>query len=143
MATVEIGEGLEIPEAELSFTTGPSSGPGGQNVNRTHTRATLSFDVAASPSLSDEQRRRIVERLGSRLTKGGMLRVTSQRHRSQAANRKAALVRFTELLAEAQAEDPERRPTRVPKAVRRRRLESKRHRARVKRERHSPPPSGD
>lgn len=138
MAAVEIEGGPAIPEEELTFTTGPSSGPGGQNVNRVHTRATLSFDVAGSPSLTDEQRRRITERLGSRLTRHGVLRVTSQRHRSQAANRKAALERFAELLADALSEDPERRTTRVPKAARRRRLEAKRRRSRVKRERQSP-----
>lgn len=140
---VQIGEGLEIPEEELSFTTGPSSGPGGQHVNRAHTRATLAFDVAGSPSLNDEQRRRVAERLGSRLTRRGVLRVSSQRHRSQAANRKAALERFTELMADAMSEDAERRPTRVPKAVRRRRLETKRHRSRAKRERRRPPLSED
>ena len=106
-------------------------------------RATLLFDVAASPSLTDEQRQRIAERLGSRLNRRGVLRVTSQRHRSQAANRKAAVERFAELLADALSEEPERRPTRVPKAARRRRLEAKRKRSRVKRERRSPPLPGD
>lgn len=139
MAAVQIENGPAIPEEELTFTTGPSSGPGGQNVNRTHTRATLSFDVAGSPSLTDEQRQRIAERLGSRITRAGLLRVTSQRHRSQAANRKAAVERFAELLADALSEDPERRPTRVPRAARRRRLESKRQRSETKRRRRTPP----
>jgi ribosome-associated protein len=143
MAAVEIEGGPEIPEEELAFTTGPSSGPGGQNVNRVQTRATLSFDVAGSPSLSDEQRQRIAERLGSRISRAGLLRVTSQRHRSQAANRKAAVERFAELLADALSEDPERRPTKVPKAARRRRLEGKRRRSRIKRERRAPPLSED
>jgi len=138
MAAIEIGEGLEIPEAELSFATGPSSGPGGQNVNKVETKVTLAFDLAASPSLSDQQRQRIADRLGSRLTKAGVLRVTSQRHRTQAANRKAAVERFAELLAGALAEDPERRPTRPPAAARRRRLEAKRRRGRRKRERRPP-----
>jgi ribosome-associated protein len=143
MTAVDIEAGLAIPEAELRFTTARSSGPGGQNVNKVESKVTLAFDVAGSPSLSDEQRQRIAERLGSRLSRGGVLRVTSQRHRTQAANRKAAVERFAELLAAALAEDPERRPTRVPKAVRRRRLESKRHRSRVKRERQSPPLPGE
>jgi ribosome-associated protein len=99
----------------------------------------LAFDVAGSASLSDQQRQCIAERLASRLTKAGVLRVSSQRHRNQAANRKAALERFAELLAVALSEDPERRPTRVPKATRRRRLEAKRRRSRVKRERRPSP----
>ena len=139
MAAVEIEDGPAIPEEELTFTTGPSSGPGGQNVNKVETRVTVAFDVANSPTLTEEQRQRIAERLGSRLTRRGVLRVTSQRHRSQAANRKAAVERFAELLADALSEDPERRPTRVPKAARRRRLEAKRRQSRVKRERRSPP----
>jgi ribosome-associated protein len=139
MAAIQIEGGPTIPEEELTFSTGPSSGPGGQHVNRAHTRATLAFDVAGSPSLTDEHRQRIAERLSSRITRAGVLRVTSQRHRSQAANRKAAVERFAELLADALAEDPERRPTRVPKRARRRRLEAKRLRSRVKRERRPPP----
>lgn len=139
MAAIDIGSGLAIPEAELRFTTARSSGPGGQNVNKLETKVTLVFDVAGSPSLSDEQRQRIADLLGSRLSRRGVLRVTSQRHRSQAANRKAAVERFAELLAAALSEDPERRPTRVPRAVRRRRLEAKRRRSRVKHERRSPP----
>lgn len=138
MPTLEIEGGPTIPEDELTFKTGPSSGPGGQNVNKRDTRVTLSFDVAGSPSLNDEQRARIAERLSTRITRDGALRVTSQRHRTQAANRKAAVERFAELLADALSEDPERQPTRVPKAARRRRLEGKRRRSRVKRERRSP-----
>lgn len=143
MAEIEIDGEVAIPESELTFTTGPSSGPGGQNVNKRDTRVTLSFDVANSPTLTAEHRQRITDRLGSRITRAGVLRVTSQRHRTQAANRKAAVERFAELLADALSEDPERRPTKVPKAARRRRIEAKRRRSRVKRERRTPPPSED
>lgn len=139
MAALRIEGGPAIPEKELTFTTGPSSGPGGQNVNKRDTRVTLSFDVAGSPSLTDEQRQHIAEALSTRINKAGVLRVSSQRHRSQAANRKAAVERFADLLADALSEDPERRPTRVPKAARRRRLEAKRRRSRVKRRRRAPP----
>lgn len=124
----------------VTQTEPPAPSPGsGQNLNKVETRVTVAFDVTGSPTLSDEQRQRLAERLGSRITRAGVLRVTSQRHRSQAANRKAAVERFAELLADALSEDPERRPTKVPKAARRRRLEGKRRRSRVKRERRTPP----
>jgi len=84
---VRIADGLEIPDDELSFVTSRSGGPGGQNVNKLETRVTVRFDLAQSPSLSDEQRARIAERLATRVTRGGFLQVTSQRHRTQAANR--------------------------------------------------------
>lgn len=131
--TLFIRPGRAIPAREVSFTASRSSGPGGQHVNKVETRVVLSFDVAASPSLTPEEKERIRERLGSRLTKAGVLRVVAQRHRSQAANRKLALERLAELLREALAEETPRRPTKVPQAVRRRRLEEKRQRSQLKR----------
>ncbi len=140
---VEINSQLEIPDAELELRTSRSSGPGGQNVNKLETRVTVRFDVAGSPSLDDEQRERIREALATRITKAGVLQVTSQRHRTQAANRDAAVARLAEIVAEALEPERERRPTRVPRAARRRRLEGKRRRGRLKKERSAPPPSED
>lgn len=124
--------GIEIPDEELLFTTSRSSGPGGQNVNKVSTRVTLLFDVERSPSLSDGQRELIRTRLSGRINRQGILRVTSQRHRTQSANRDAAVARFTGLIAEALAEAPERVPTKAPAQVNERRLEEKRRRSRVK-----------
>jgi ribosome-associated protein len=98
---IRINDSLSIPRHEISFTFSRSGGPGGQNVNKLSTRATLLFDVNRSRSLSDGQRARIRERLGTRISGGGILRVTSRRHRSQRANREAAEERFAELLREA------------------------------------------
>ena len=136
-------ERVEIGENELSFTYARSSGPGGQHVNRVETRVTLRFDVMASPSLTEDQKQRILRRLATRINKEGVLRVVSQRHRSREANRRAAIERFHELLATALRPRRKRRRTHVPKAARRRRLESKRRRGEVKQLRRKPGSSDD
>lgn len=132
---VEINPSLTLPDGELELRTSRSAGPGGQNVNKLETRVTVRFDVAGSPSLSEDERRRIQERLGTRISKAGVLQVSSQRHRTQAANREAAVARLAGLLAEALEPEAERKPTRMPKAAKRRRLEDKRRRGRLKQER--------
>jgi len=129
---IEISDEVQIPEAELDFVYARSSGPGGQNVNKVETKVTLLFDVSRSESLEAHHKQLITERLGTRINKNGVLRVTSQRHRSQAANQEAALGRFMELLAEALIETPERKPTRPSRRDRLERLADKRHRSRVK-----------
>ena len=127
-----------IPDDELHFATSRSSGPGGQNVNKVETRVTLMFDLEASSSLSDAQKRRLRERLATRINRQGVLRVTSQRHRTQKANREAAIERFHELVASALAERPRRARTRIPKAAKKRRLEQKRRRSELKKQRRPP-----
>ena len=132
---VVVSDTLEIPDSELSFVTSRSSGPGGQNVNKVDTRVTLLFDVAQSPSLSEAQRALLLERLPGRINKEGVMRVVSQRHRTQSANRAAVLHRFATLLGEALTVEPPRAPTRIPAGVNERRLAAKRRRKRIKRDR--------
>jgi ribosome-associated protein len=132
---ISIDENTSIGEGELSFTFSRSSGPGGQNVNKVSTRATLHFDVAHSPSLTDEQRDRILERLSTRINREGVLRVVSQRFRSQRANREAATERFVALMQEALRVTPPRKRPRIPSAIVEKRLREKKHRSRLKRER--------
>ena len=134
---IQVDDRLAIPEDELVFATSRSGGPGGQNVNKLETRVTVRFDLR-SPSLDDEQRARLRERLGGRVSRAGVLQVTSQRHRTQGANREAALARLVELLRAALAGAKPRRPTRPGAAVRARRLRDKRLRSRRKGERQAP-----
>jgi ribosome-associated protein len=134
---IQVDDSFAISEEELSFVTSRSGGPGGQNVNKLETRVTARFDLA-SPSLDEQRRARIRERLGTRISRAGVLAVTSQRHRTQAANREAAAARLVELLRDALAERPPRRPTRPGRAARARRLDTKRQRSRRKRERAAP-----
>jgi len=125
--------GPNVGAHELRFTYSRSSGPGGQHVNRVETRVTLLFDVDGSPSLSETQKLRIRSHLATRINKDGVLRVVSQRYRTREGNRRAAIERFEELLAEALRPRRVRRKTRVSAAERRRRVDSKRRRGDVKR----------
>lgn len=110
-----------------------SSGPGGQNVNKTATRVELLFDLAGCVRLSDAQRARIRRKLRRRLDAVGRVRIVVQRYRSQPQNRAAAEQRLIELLATALRTEKVRRPTRPTAAAKRRRLARKRRRSELKR----------
>ena len=132
---IEIIDNISIREDELIFKASRSSGPGGQNVNKVNTRITLLLDVANCESFSDVQKRRILSRLATRADKNGLVRVASQRFRTQKANRRAAVERLQQLLAEALKTRPVRKKTKIPYAAKRRRLEEKRRRSLLKRQR--------
>ncbi len=132
---VKIKEGIVIGEDELSFTFSRSSKPGGQNVNKISSRVTLLFDVTNSPSLSAEHKNKIMTRLMTRINKDGILRVVSQRHRRQAANRETAVERFVELLQEALKPIKARKKTRISPTARKRRLNKKKRISKLKQER--------
>ncbi len=137
---ITITDDLCIPESELTYTTARSGGPGGQHVNKVSSRVTLWFNVAESPHLSDEHKRLIRARLATRINRDGVLRVVSQRHRSQAVNRDAALDRFITLLREALSQAPPRKSTATPAAVKQRRLTEKKYRSQLKQQRGKPGP---
>lgn len=123
---------LAIPLSELRFRFARSGGPGGQHVQRTETKVELLFDVAHSPSLSEEQRHLLMERLASRIDNDGVLHLTSQAGRSQAENRAEVIGRFQRLVAAALRPRRLRRPTKPSAAARERRLAHKRHRSQIK-----------
>lgn len=132
---VIINERISIPEEELTFTASRSGGPGGQHVNKVSSKITLWFDLVNSPSLSPDDKELIASRLGNRIDKDGILRVVSQSTRSQLSNRELAVERFVELLQAALKREPPRKKTRASKAAKERRLEEKKQRSRIKRER--------
>ena len=132
---IDITDRLAIPESELAFTASRSSGPGGQHVNKISSRVILRFNVVASPSLSETQKHRLLTHLATRVSKDGVLRVVSQKYRSQSANRRAALERFVTLIHAALTPVPPREQTAIPLAARQHRLEEKKRRSQLKQQR--------
>lgn len=129
------GARLRLPDAELTWRFSRSSGPGGQHVNTSDTRAEVSWDPASTSALTPAQRDRVLVALQSRL-ESGLLTVGSSRYRSQHRNREDARSRLEALVAAAAAPPaPPRRPTRASRRSRERRRASEQRRAQVKRER--------
>jgi ribosome-associated protein len=137
-ASLEVAFDLRLPLAELEFRASRSGGPGGQHVNTSSTRVELWWDVANSPTLSDEQRRRLVDRLATRLDGKGRLRVVAGGSRSQLRNREEATERLRQMVAAALVVPKARKRTRPSRAEKAGRLEEKRRRAAVKRDRKPP-----
>jgi ribosome-associated protein len=133
---LRIGRGAAVPLSEVELRTSRSSGPGGQHANVTASRVEASFDVAASRSLTEEQKRRIMARCGP------VVRATAQDTRSQARNRELALERLRSRLTAALTVQRPRRATKPTRASRRRRLETKRRRGELKRARRRREPEG-
>jgi ribosome-associated protein len=131
-AGLRVNDRLTIPLAEVTVRTSRSSGPGGQHANVTASRVEASFDVRASTTLSEAQRRRLLARRGPRVV------AVAQDARSQARNRELALQRLAERIAQALVVPKRRRATRPTAASRERRLTSKRRDAQRKRERRRP-----
>jgi ribosome-associated protein len=129
---MRVTRGVAVPLSEIELRVSRSSGPGGQHANVTASRVEAVLDVASTPSLSEEQRRRVLARVGPRLT------AVAQDTRSQARNRELALERLRSRLATALSVPRARRATKPTREARRRRLESKRRRAEIKRGRRRP-----
>ena len=131
---IHVLPGVNIPAGELRFAASRSGGPGGQNVNKVSSRVTLMFDLQAS-TLSDEHKRKIREKLGGRISKEGVLRVVSQRTRSQELNRFDTIERFSDLIRRALTPRRLRMKTGIPAAAHEHRMEAKKRRASLKQKR--------
>jgi ribosome-associated protein len=132
-----VNAAVAIPLSEVELRVSRSSGPGGQHANVTASRVEAVFDVGGSRSLTVDQKQRLIERAGARLT------AVAQDSRSQARNRELALERLRERLAAALAVPRMRRPTKPTGQSQERRLESKRRVRERKRARRPPSPEDE
>jgi len=132
---LQIQPGLLIPGEELEESFSHSGGSGGQHVNKVATKTTLRWDIRRSAALSEHQRARLLQRLGPRLTRDGVLVLQASSSRSQSANRGEARTRLTGLIRDALKVQRKRRPTRPTRASKERRLESKKQLGKRKQER--------
>lgn len=121
-----------IDENELQESFIRASGPGGQNVNKVATAVQLRFDVQHSPSLPDTVRTRLLHLAGNRVSTDGVLVIEARRFRTQEQNREDARLRLVQLISRALEPPKPRRPTKVSRAAKARRLESKRHTGKIK-----------
>jgi ribosome-associated protein len=133
-----VSPALSLPLAELEYRASRSGGPGGQHVNTSSTRVEVWWDVAGSSALTEEQRARLLARLATRLDSAGRLRLVSSGSRSQLRNREEVTERLRDLVAAALRVPKARKRTRPSRAAKAARLEAKRRRSAVKRERRPP-----
>jgi len=136
---VYVSPELVIPAAELQWRFSRSSGPGGQHVNTSDTRAELSWAIPASAVLTGAQRDRLLTRLAGRLV-DGVLTVSASEHRSQVRNREEAAAKLARSVRSGLAPAPRRRrATKPPRGSVRRQQDAKRRRSQTKRLRRRPP----
>jgi ribosome-associated protein len=132
---MQITRDLSISDDELMITFVHASGPGGQNVNKVSTAVQLRFNIGASPSLPPPVKERLTKLAGSRLTQDSILIIEARRYRSQEQNRIDALQRFQALILKAVTPTKARHATRPSLASRIRRVESKKKRGVIKKQR--------
>ena len=130
-----VNESLSIPRTELDVRVSRSSGAGGQHVNKTSSRVEIFWNVTGSRALSEEQRARLREKLASRLTTDGSIRVVASDMRSQSRNRELAEERLADLVRRALVIPRKRRATKPTRASKEARLDSKKRHSTKKRDR--------
>jgi ribosome-associated protein len=124
--------------SELSFKAVRSSGAGGQNVNKVSSKVVLTFDLKNSQGLTDEEKLLVKTKLFSRLTTDGVLILNCDEDRSQFRNKEIVTKRFLELIKNALHIPKERKPTKIPKSVIRKRIKNKKNMSEVKKNRRKP-----
>jgi ribosome-associated protein len=132
---IRVTNTITLDEREISEEFVRSSGPGGQNVNKVSTAVQLRFSVAGSPSLPEEVRARLIKLAGKRVTSEGILVIDAQRFRTQLRNRQDAIQRLVDLIRKAAEKPRLRRRTKPPAGTKERRLEDKRMRSQIKKQR--------
>lgn len=138
MAFIEINHRLRISDEEFAWKFARSGGPGGQNVNKVASKATLQWDIARSSSVPDEVKHRLAALYPSYFTKDGVLQITSQRYREQDRNRQDCLEKLEGLLIQALRVPRKRKKTKPTRGSKLRRLQEKKHRAEIKTGRRGP-----
>jgi ribosome-associated protein len=136
---IRITDQISIDESELHESFVRASGPGGQNVNKLSTAVQLRFDVRHSPSLPSDVAVRLMRLAGRRMTKDGVLVIIAQNHRTQERNRAEAQERLIDLIRQAAVRPIPRRATKPTRASKQRRIEGKKRRSVIKRQRQSRP----
>ena len=134
-----VNESLSIPRSELDVRVSRSSGAGGQHVNKTSSRVEIFWNVPGSRALTEEQRARLREKLASRLTTEGSIRVVASDMRSQSRNRELAEDRLADLIRRALIVPKKRRATKPTRAAKEARLDSKKRHSTKKRDRRDTP----
>lgn len=136
---LKITRSVRIPLDEFAWAFSRSGGPGGQNVNKVNTRVQLRWPLDRTDALSEAVMERFRKRHRRRINKEGELLITSQRFRDQLKNRHDCLERLTALVEEVLTVPPPRRPTRVSRGAKERRIKAKKERSETKRLRKPPP----
>jgi ribosome-associated protein len=132
---LQVNDTLSIPRSELDVRVSRASGAGGQHVNKTSSRVEIFWNIPGSRALSDEQRSRLMEKLASKLTTEGSIRVVASDMRSQSRNRDLAEERLADLVRRALIIPKKRRATKPTRAAKEARLESKKRHSTKKRDR--------
>lgn len=129
---------FEDLKSEVNYKAVRSSGSGGQHVNKVATKVELYFNIFNSEVLSEEQRAKLIVKLSNRINKNGYLILSCSDTRSQLKNKEIVTKRFLALIKEGLKKEKERKPTKIPKAVKKKRLENKRQQSQKKTNRKPP-----